>query len=346
MNFRVHATLSALAIAFTTYLAIGGLVWTAAAQMPLVVVSAGALYLATTWICVFWSSGALPTRRDPITGDLGRSPVLPAGAAVLALAAAVLVPNATWLAVEPEARGADAGTWSLGAIGALLTIVMVRRRPWVAWSGVVILAAEAAFWIGPAAALALGVVGAVLWVGVAQLLTWLVDRAARDTAELAALQRAASEWLASQEGIRRERRTQVQRALALAGPVLTRTIEASGRLSEGERHAARIAEEALRDELRGSALLDADVRAALAAARERGTTVSVLDEGGLDGLSPAERAAVRSRLAAVLAEADSDRVYVRAATHDDVAVTVVGRSAADDDGEDEVDLWSEIPRRP
>lgn len=345
MNFRVHATLSALAIAFTTYLAIGGLVWTVAPQIPLVLVGAVALYLATTWLCVFWNSGALPTRRDPITGDLGHSSVLPAWAAVLALAAAVLVPNATWLAVEPDARAADVGTWSLGAIGALLTIVMVRRRPWVAWSGVAVLAAEAAFWIGPAAALALGVVGAVLWVGVAQLLTWLVDRAARDTAELTALQRAASEWLAAQEGMRRERRTQVQRALALAGPVLTRTIEAAGRLSDDERRAARIAEEALRDELRGSALLDAEVRAALAAARERGTTVSVLDEGGLDGLSPVERAAVRSRLAAVLAGADSERVYVRAAIHHDVAVTVVGRSAADD-GEDDVDLWSEIPRRP
>lgn len=345
MNFRVHATLSALAIAFTTYLAIGGLVWTVAPQMPLVLVCAVALYLATTWICVFWNSGALPTRRDPITGDLGRSSVLPAWAAVLALAAAVLVPNATWLAVQPDARGADVGTWSLGAVGALLTIVMVRRRPWIAWIGVVTLAVEATVWIGLADALALGVVGAVLWVGVAQLLTWLVDRAARDTAEFTALQRAASEWLAAQEGMRRERRTQVQRALALAGPVLTRTIETSGRLTEDERRAARIAEEALRDELRGSALLDADVRAALAAAREHGTTVSVLDEGGLDGLSPAERAAVRARLAEVLAKADSDRVYVRAATHDDIAVTVVGRSAAED-GDDEVDLWSEIPRRP
>jgi ApbE superfamily uncharacterized protein (UPF0280 family) len=100
----------------------------------------------------------------------------------------------------------------------------------------------------------------------------------------------------------------------------------------------------LRDELRGSALLDAEVRAALAAARERGTTVSVLDEGGLDGLSPAERAAVRAASRSA-GEADSDRVYVRAATHEDVAVTVVGRSAAED-GEDEVDLWSEIPDGP
>jgi uncharacterized phage protein gp47/JayE len=144
--------------------------------------------------------------------------------------------------------------------------------------------------------------------GVAQLLTWLVDRAARDTAELTALQRAASEWLASRGNAART--SHAGAACPRAGRAGAHAHDrGSGRLSEDERRAARIAE-ALRDELRGSALLDAEVRAALAAARERGTTVSVLDEGGLDGLSPAERAAVRARLAEVLAEADSDRVYV------------------------------------
>ena len=343
MNFRVRATLSGLAVAFTAYLAAGALLWPVTPPKPMVLLAAVALYLATTWVCVFWNSGSLPTRSDPITGDLGHRSVLPVWAAVLALATAVLVPNATWLAVGGESRLADVGTWSLGAVGALFAIVMVRRRPWVAWAGVAILAVESTLWIGLADTLALGGVGAVLWVGTAQLLTWLVDRAASDTAELTALQRAASEWLAAQEGMRRERRTQVQRALALAGPVLTRTIETSGRLGDEERRAARIAEEALRDELRGSALLDEDVRAALAATRERGATVSVQDEGGLNGLSAAERAAVRARLVEVLAEARSDRLYVRASTHDEIAVTVVGRSAAED-GDDDVDLWSEIPR--
>lgn len=344
MNLRVRATLSVLAVAFTTSLAVGALVWTAPPQYPALQLAAVAFYLVTTWVCVFWNAAALPPRRDPITGDLGQRSVLPAWAAVLALAAAVLVPNASWVAVGPASLRTDFGTWSIGAVGALLAIVMVRRRPWVAWAGVVVLAVEAAVWIGPADALALGAVGSLLWVGVAQLLTGLVDRAASDTAELTALQRAASEWLASQEGMRRERRTQIQRALALAGPVLTRTIETRGSLDDDERRAARIAEEALRDELRGAALLDEDVRAALAAARERGTTVSVLDEGGLEGLSAAERAAIRIRLARVLADADSERVYVRAAIHDEIAVTVVGRSPADD-GEDDVDLWSEIPRK-
>jgi hypothetical protein len=142
--------------------------------------------------------------------------------------------------------------------------------------------------------------------------------------------------------MRRERRTQVQRALALAGPVLTRTIEARRASSEGERRAARIAE-ALRDELRGSALLDAEVRAALAAARERGRRCRARRRRPRRPVAGGA-AAVRSRLAAVLAEADST-VSMCAPRPTRTAVTVVGRSAAED-GEDEVDLWSEIPRRP
>jgi hypothetical protein len=52
---------------------------------------------------------------------------------------------------------------------------------------------------------------------------------------------------------------------------------------------ARIAEATLRDELRGSALLDDGVRAALVAARAAGSSVSMLDEGGLDGIDAARR---------------------------------------------------------
>ncbi|WP_454112188.1 hypothetical protein [Microbacterium aurum] len=343
MSVGIRAALSVLAVAFTGYLAVGALLWTTPPANPMVQLVAVACYLVTTWLCIFWKAQRT-ARADPITGELGRGALLPAWAAVLALAAAVLVPNASWVAAGPEARSLDFATWSLGAIGALMAIVMVRGRPWVAWTGVVILAVEATAWIGPASALALGVVGAVLWVAIAQLLTWLVDRAASDTAALTELQRAASEWLATQEGTRRERRTQVQRALALAGPVLTRTIEQQGRLDAADKQRARIAEEALRDELRGAALLDDAVRHALGAARDRGAVVSVLDEGGLEGLSIEERARIRAELARVLTGAISERLYVRASRHDEIAVTVVGRSASDD-GDDRVDLWHEIARQ-
>lgn len=343
MSVGIRAALSVLAVAFTAYLAVGALLWTEPPAYPAVQLVAVAFYLVTTWLCIFWKAQRT-ARADPITGELGPGALLPAWAAVLALAAAVLVPNASWVAAGPAARSLDFATWSLGAIGALMAIVVVRGRRWVAWTGVVILAVEATAWIGPAAALALGVVGAVLWVAIAQLLTWLINRAASDTAALTELQRAASEWLATQEGTRRERRTQVQRALALAGPVLTRTIEQQGRLDAEDKQRARIAEEALRDELRGAALLDDAVRRALGAARDRGAVVSVLDEGGLEGLSVEERARIRAELARTLTGAASERLYVRASRHDEIAVTVVGRSASDD-GDDRVDLWHEIARQ-
>lgn len=338
----VRPVLSGLGVAFTAYLAVGAMVWTTPPEYPVVQIIAVAFYLVTTWVCIFWNARA-ESSRDPVRSRLGESRPLPRWAVVLALLVAAIVPSASWVAVGPAARLADHATWSMGAVGALMAIVMVRRRVWPAWVGVALLAVAATAWIGLPAALALGVVGAALWVGVAQLLTWLVDRAGRDTARLTDLQRDASQWLASQEGARRERRTQVQRALAVAGPVLAHTIAVGGRLDDTERQLARIAEGTLRDELRGPALLDDDVRAALSAARARGATVSVLDEGGLDDLSPAERAELRGELSRLIADAQSQRLYIRASSHADIAVTIVGRSGQGD-GEDSVDLWREFAR--
>lgn len=346
----VRGALSLLAVAFTAYLAVGALVWTVAPAHPFLQIGAVALYLVTTWLCIFWHPSS---RTSDEAGADGVSPLvrgllversrLPVWATTLAVAAAVIVPNTSWLAARPDARLSDYATWGLGAVGALMAIVMVRRRPWAAWTGVALAAVSAAIWIGVPSALALGVVGAVLWVGAAQLIGVLLARAARDTAQLTRLQRDASEWLAAQEGMRRERRVLVQRALAVAGPVLAHTIEVGGRLDDTERSLARIAEATLRDELRGAALLDDDVRAALARARAGGTAASVLDEDGLDGLSAAERAAVRAELAAVVDGARSERLFIRTSRHPEVAVTVVGRSSAAD-GEETVDLWHEIAR--
>ncbi len=344
MIVGIRPVLTALAVAFTAYLAVGALIWTAAPRAPLLLTAAIVLYLLTTWVCIFWtvrSPGAAAAHA--VVGDLGGRSVLPGWAAVIAVLVAAVVPTATWLAVPDEARLEGFATWSLGGIGALMAIVMVRRRPWVAWGGTVVLAVAATAWIGVADALSLGLVGAVLWVGVAQLLTWLVERAASDTATLTELERAASEWLASQEGMRRERRTHIQRALSVAGPILVQTIETDGGLDDDARVQARVAEGTLRDDLRGPALLDDRVRARLATVRRRGSAVTVLDEGGLDGVGDDDLRRIRAELADVLGGASSERVYIRASRDAQTAVTVVGRSAGDD-GEESVDLWREIPR--
>ncbi|WP_394279695.1 hypothetical protein [Microbacterium sp.] len=353
MNARVHTGLSLLAVIFTAYLVAGALFWTAPVERPLLFLGAVAIFLAVTWICIFWkaetpgvaaSTVASPSEESEHASAGRQSSTLPLGVALLALAASGIIPSVTFLSVDAEVRSEPFVTWTLGGIGALMTIVMVRRRPLIAWIGVAALAVASTAWIGPVDALTLGVVGAVVWVVAAQLLRGLVDRAAVDTVELGDIQRRSSEWLASQEGRRRERRVRVQRAIDLAGPVLMRTIEMDGVLSDEERERARLAEGALRDELRGPRLLDETVRERLAEARRRGSIVTVLDEGGLESTDADALARIRADLAQALEGAASDRIYIRTSPHESIAVTVVGRSKEEDgvDGEEIVDLWREI----
>lgn len=346
----VRGVLAGLAVAFTAYLAVRGLWWTEPVPYPLVLITALVLYLLTTWLCIFWEPGVRAPRSgdpSPSSADGVHGPtVLPLQACVLALATAVLIPTSVALGVGDDARTAPYATWYLGGIGALMAIVMARRRVWVAWSGIAILTVAAIVWMGAPAAMSLGLVGSIMWVAVAQLLVRSMDRAARDTSRLAQLQRASSAWQTSQAVRQRERRLQIQRALVIAGPILTRTVVTGAELDPDERLEARVAEGALRDEMRGRGLLDDDVRAELAAARGRGATVTVLDEGGLEDVEEATLDHIRAQLAATLREARSDRLYIRTSPHDRVAVTVVGRSAAGPglSDEDAVELWREIPR--
>lgn len=338
----VRSIVSALAVAFTAYLAARGLGWGRnPVDYPWLLLLAMGLYIATTSVWIFWGrrrrgTGPIPTRRS-------RLPLWGSG---LAIAVAVIVPNAVMFAIPSGFRTQPYATWVIGATGALMTIVMVRRRPWIAWIGLAFSAASVSLWIGPFAALSLGLVGSIVWVAAAQLLMYALDRAARDTDQLASLQQAASAWQAAQAGRQRERRLQVQRALQVAGPILARTIETGGKLRGDEKLEARLAEGRLRDELRGPRLLDDAVRAELEGVRRRGIAVTMFDEGGLEDLDEAALAAIRADLADTLRQAASHRLIIRTSPHAEVAVTIVGRSndGAGSSDEDEVDLWREIPR--
>lgn len=344
----VRRIIVGIALAFTGYLALRGLWWTEPPVQPLAIVVALSLYLVTIWLCIFWEPrrAQIPALVDgPPSGLIGGSRTrLPRWAGVMALASAFIVPTAIAVAVRPEDRTAPFATWYLGGIGVLMVIVMVRRRPWVAWIGIAALAVGSIYWMGLLNAMSLGLVGSIVWVAATQLMLLSIDRAARDTAQLAQLQRAASAWQASQSGRQRERRIQVQRALAVAGPVLTRTVATGGALTDDERTQAHLAEGRLRDEMRGPRLLDDAVHAELERARRRGASVTVLDEGGLDGLDEADLGVIRAELAETLRSARSDRLYIRTSPDERVAVTVVGRSASGEtlSDEDAVDLWREI----
>jgi len=341
----VRFVLTILALAFTGYLVGRGVPWTATLPQPTVFILALALYLATAWLSILW--GLRGGRRSADGAVRGGRDRLPMWLCVLALITAVAVPPAVAYGVGPDAVGASYATWYIGGLGALMVVLVVRGQPWPAWSGAAVLAGWSTLLLGFVPALGLGLVGSLMWVSAAQFFVYALDRADQDTQRLGELQRTASAVHAAQGSQQRERRIQVQRALAVAGPVLARTIATGGALGEKGRIEARIAEGRLRDELRGPRLLDDAVRSALDATRRRGAVVTVLDEGGLDALPEAQLPAIRAELAETLRAARSDRLYIRTSPDADVAVTVVGRASSTLglSDEDSVDLWREI-RRP
>jgi len=341
----VRRVLEVIALAFTAYFAVRGLVRPEGGDLGVALAAVG-LYVAITLLVLLAVDRDHQPPVDPDDDAPRAGRPLPWWAALIALAGAAIIPLLVTAATDEAQRTASHATWYLGAVGAVMTIVCVRHRPISAWIGIAILTIESSAAIGLPAAMSLGLVGSIVWVTLAQLLMIFTDRAYRDTARLAALQQATSAWQATQAVRRLERRRRVQYALAVAGPILSRVIETGGDLTDDERTDARLAEGRLRDELRGARLLDDDVREAIAAARLRGATVTVFDEGGLDDLTDAELEEVRGELARTLEGTDAARIIIRSAPDPQVALTIVGRSAGGDglSDEDDVLLWREVPR--
>lgn len=346
MSISVRAALLVIGVAFVLYHAARTLFWTDSVDHPWMVIGVALLIVAASLLCMVVEPRTLRDAPRP-EGAADPGPrELPIWAVVIAFAVTAITPTAIAYGIGPERVSAPYATSYIGAIGTLFTIVMIRRRTVSAWIGVGILMVGAIVWLTPLGAFSFGLVGAIMWVGVAQIIRNSLDRAALDTIRLVELQQAAVAWQAAQSVRRRDRRVRVQFALQVAGPILTRVVANAGALSAEERREARIAEGTLRDELRGAALLDEQVRTAIEHARRTGTTVTVFDEGGLDGLGPQTLHRIRTELAETITRSGSARLIIRTSKHPQTAVTIVGRSAAAAGltDEDAVELWQEISR--
>lgn len=328
MRLTVRTVVTLLALGFAVYFASRALWWTIPPTEPVLLIAAIVLFLA---VVVF-----------AVAIDVRRSRRLPLPATLVVVAASALIPNMVNLALPAEALRAPFATWYIGGVGILCVVIAVRQRLIAAWVALGLLTLSAGLWLGFGDALSLGLVGSIVWMVIAHLLVTFWARAVQDTERLAGIQQASSAWHATQQVRQRERRLRVQYALAVAGPSLARVIEARGDLLPEERIEARVAEGRLRDEIRGSNLLNDQARAAIERLRRHGATVTVFDEGGLEDLDEVQRERVRTELAEVMQAATSARIIIRAPRDAQLAVTVVGRSALAD--EDSVELWHEIRR--
>lgn len=330
MNRTVRSVATSLAVGFAMYFVARGVWWIEQPTAPLLMVLAIGLYLAVVNIAILADAASVR---------------MPLWTAVLSAVASVLIPVLVTFSLDPADRTEPFATWYIGGLGLLGVVCVVRRRALIGWFTLAMLVATSSAYLGLVVSLNLGLVGSIMWVLIAQLLVMFWDRAVRDTERLAEIQQAVSAWHATQLVRQRERRLRTQFALAVAGPVLSRVVASRGALDEREQLEARLAEGRLRDELRGADLLNDAVRDAIEAARRRGVTVTVFDEGGLDGVEEERRVEIRDELAVTLAHAEAGRLIIRSAKDPRVAVTVVGRAGARSSGDDDsVELWHEILR--
>lgn len=251
--------------------------------------------------------------------------------------------------------GLGYSTWYVAAVGTLMTITSTRRRHLYAWLGIAALVIQTVLW-DPALLLGIGVIGSASWVAVSHILSRALAKASRDAARFARAEREATDWQAAQEAHLYERQFRLGQTGTTAVPMLRIIEESNGEITEAQRAECLHLEGAIRDEIRGRRLLDDVVRSEVMAARRRGVLVSLFDEGGLDELDEASLQRVLTTLAEAIRSTSATRVIARTAPPDsEVAVTVVGLTPSgdgrardlgqsDDDEDDSVDLWLEIPR--
>ncbi|WP_253258850.1 hypothetical protein [Subtercola boreus] len=304
---------------------------------PWPVVAAMVLYAGVTALSL-WPTG---------------SAVMPRWMAVLCLVVGILITVLVLSQLDGEVTNGYA-TWSVAAVGTLMTIVTVRRRALFGWIGIVVLGVSILAWSDPLRLTTTGWIGSAVWVGVAHALTHALSRASRDTTLFARAELDAAAWHATQEAQLTEGRHRLDNMNRVAGPMLHHIVDLDGVISAEDRRECLHLEGAIRDEIRGRHLLNEDVRTEVLAARRRGIEVTLLDDGGLEDLSARARERIHSRLANQISRSRADRLIVRTGVDSTTAaVTIVGLRVGDDpvaavlgsDGDgDEVAEWLEIPK--
>lgn len=328
----------ALAALFSGYHIVLGLYALAVPISPWPSIVAMGLYACATLISLWPSS---PTR-------------MPLWLAGFDLATAIALPLIVTSQLDPNADNGYA-TWYVAAVGTLMTIAAARRRLAVAWIGVGFLAVQTMLWAGPGSLGGIGVVGSIVWVAVAHMLGRQLAKAGRDANHFVRAEREATEWQAAQDAHLYERRFRLAQTNRIAAPMLRRIADLGGDLNADQRQECRNLEAAIRDEIRGRMLLNDSVRSAVRGARSGGAIVTLLDEGGIDELEDDERERVLEALAAAIRGSAANKIIARTVSDgSETAVTVVGLSQSDggsasalgqEELDDEVELWLEIPRQ-
>jgi hypothetical protein len=118
-------------------------------------------------------------------------------------------------------------------------------------------------------------------------------------------------------------------------PMLTIIQNQHGALDDNQKLEAKLLEASLRDEIRGTGLINPYVRESVKLARLRGVEVILLDEGGLDHVEQGHKQEILFKASEAISRIHSGRVTLRAPAGESWCVTLVATRP----GIAKPDLW-------
>lgn len=251
-----------------------------------------------------------------------RGPNLPLPQAIFNLVVASLVPLLINSELDP--RTSDGySTWYVIGIATLMATTAVRQQKLVAWIGTGILVIQVIAWAGLIDGIQTGLIGALMLVFSGHTISIGLRNAYRDTMAFTKLALDTQTEQVANAAASEERRARLDTALRGALPMLNQIKNQHGKLSAEQRQEARLLEASLRDEIRGRGLMTPDIRAAAKQARERGVEVVILDEGGLDHTTAANRNEILGKVAEAFEAVSEGRITLRAPAEEAWRVTLV-----------------------
>ena len=297
-------------------------------------------YWVSSYIDPGLGVGALALYVVAILTTLGlyRGLHMPVGQAVFNALVAIALPLIVNPLIADGAHNTFA-TWYVGGLGVLLSATAVRQHRTIAWIATALVCLIVVAWGGLTAIYDSGLIGMVLLVAAGQALSLGVERASADVKRLGDQAQAEASEAAATTAQRLERQVRLQQALSASRPILERIVASDGKLSAAEQLESRLAEAALRDEIRGRNLINPRVRDAVRLARLRGVEVLLLDEGGLDDCEPDLRERLLGDVANAIDGFAAGKVTVRSPKGEPWMLTVVALSP----GSAVPDLWLKLP---
>ena len=262
---------------------------------------------------------------------------MPIWQAIANLIAAIAIPFVVDSQTSVFAEGMNA-TWYVMGVATLMTVTAVRGFRLIAIAGLAILVTQVITFGGVPAIAVTGLAGAIVFVLAGLAISSGIKTAEQETQKYLAESEAAAEDAARLLAARAERAERVQDTLRGAEPTLNEIARATGLFDETQRKNFALLEAGLRDQIRGRGILNEELNLEIRAARERGVSVVVLDEGGMDALDAQSQSTLKAIVADAIATIESGRIQLRAPRNESYHLTVVATRP----GQAQPDLWLKL----